>query len=59
MSQHMSHQARPQDVPAPDDSRSREAVERAVADLAAARDEIKKAVRTLFQIEIEQEPLEL
>ena len=29
------------------------------ADLAAARDEIKKAVRTLFQIEIEQEPLEL
>ncbi len=29
----MSHQARPQDVPAPDDSRSREAVERAVADL--------------------------
>lgn len=29
------------------------------ADLAAAREEIKKAVRTLFQIEIEQEPLEL
>lgn len=29
------------------------------ADLAAAREEIQKAVRTLFQIEITQEPLEL
>ena len=29
------------------------------ADLAAAREEIKTAVRTIFKIEIEQEPLEL
>lgn len=29
------------------------------ADLAAAREEIQKAVRTLFQIEITQEPLEI